>query len=166
MKKLFVGVASVALLLFGSLAFADMKIGDLDVSKVVASAPQLDTAKEKLKKQFEPREKAITAAQKQLRSDVEDFKKNSPTMKEEDSKAAQQKMLDEQKKLQDMQVSFQNDLGTAQTDAMHDILKNIETVVNKIAIDQKFDLILSKTSIAYNNASLDVTDEVIKAIKK
>ena len=166
MKKLFIAFASSALFLLSGLAFADTKIGVLDISKVISNAPQLEAAKTQLKNKFDPREKEITNAQSKLRAEVDDFKKNSPTMKETDSKAAQQKILDEQKKLQDMQVSFQNDLNAAQSSAMQDILKNIESVVNKIATDKKFDLVVAKAGVAYSNPSLDITDDVVKAIKK
>ena len=67
--------------------------------------------------------------------------------------------------MQEMQAKFQKDATTAQNDTMNNILKKVEDVINKIAADQKFDLVIAKTSVPYSKKELDITDEVIKQVK-
>ncbi len=86
----------------------------------------------------------------------------TPKAKEE----AQKKIIDRQKKLREMQAKLENDLNTAQSDAMKEIVKKIEGVVNKIAANKKIDLVIAKAATAYNKPELDITDEVIKEMKK
>jgi outer membrane protein len=166
MKKFLLAVTAVTLFLFGTVVFADMKIAVLDLNKVMMGSPQLDAAKTKLKGKFDVREKELVAAQKSFQSDIEAFNKNGPTMKADEQKTAQQKIIDQQKKLQDMQTKFQNDLNVAQNDAMQNIVKKIEEIVKGIAADKKFDLILAKAGVAFNKPEFEITDDVIKQMKK
>lgn len=159
-------MAGAALLVFATGAFADIKIGVLDLNKVLLESPQIADVKAQLKKQFDPREQEIVDLQKKMRADIGDYQKNSPTMKQDAKKAAEQKIMSQQQKLQDLQTKFQNDLTTAQNQAMQNVIKSLEAIVSKVAADQKLNLVLTKTSAAYSDPSFDVTDAVVKEIKK
>jgi outer membrane protein len=182
MKKFLITVSMVVLLAFGTSACkfatdadkdkanlsnkAGLNIGVLDLNKVMMDSPQLAAAKTKLKNDFDKREKDMIAAQKAFQADIEKFSKNSPTMKDADKKAAQDKIVAEQKKLQEDQTKFQNDLSAAQGAAMKDIVKKIEGIVNGIAADKKFDLVLAKAGTAFNKPELEITTDVINQMKK
>jgi outer membrane protein len=165
MKKLFCLVLTTVLIGFSSLGFADMKIGVLDLNKVLMNSPQVKSMQVNLKKQFDPRGQELLNLQKALQGDLDKYNKISSTLKGDGLKQEQQKILDEQKKLQDSRNVFQRDLITAQNQAMQTILKQVETVVNRIAANQKFDLIVTKISLAYNDPKLEITDQVIAALK-
>lgn len=166
MKKIVLLVLSIGLLLGFSIARADnLKVGVLDVQKVMQNSPQVSAMQAKLKKQFAPQEKKITTAQKQLKADFGKYNRNKAVMKDADKKTLQKKILAEQSSLRDLQVKFQQQLIAAQRESMQSILKDIEDAVNDVAKDQKLDLVLTKASVAYNNPDLDVTDKVIKKLK-
>jgi outer membrane protein len=147
-------------------AFAELKVAVVDLNKVLSESPQVSAAKNDLKKQFDPREKAIVEAQKKLQSDVKKYEKDNITMKEADLKKAQQKIMESQKKLQELQASFQKDLVDAQNKSMQSILKKVEEVIAKISRADHFDLVLTKMSVAYNNPSFDITAKVATEMKK
>lgn len=165
MKKILV-LAAATLVLTANAAFADVKIGVLDLNKVLASDSQVTTMQDQLKKQFEPRNQDIINAQKSLQNDIEKYNKDSGKMKGDDVKKAQDKIINSQKKLQEMQGSFQHDLTEAQNKSMQTILKRVEKIVNKFATDQKYDLIVTKVSTVYNDSKLEVTDQIVDALKK
>jgi len=166
MKKILLLVLSIGLFLSFSVAQADnLKVGVLDVQKVMQNCSQVSAMQAKLKKQFAPQEKKITVAQKQLKADFDKYNKNQAVMKDADKKAMQKKILAEQSSLRDLQVKFQQQLIAAQRQGMQSVLKDIEDAVNDVAKDQKLDLVLTKASVAYNNPDLDVTDKVIKKLK-
>ena len=166
MKRFLVNFSAVVLFVFGATVFADMKIGVLDLNKVMMDSPQVEAAKAKLKSKFDAREKEMVASQKAFQADIEKFNKESPTMKADAQKAAQQKIIEQQKKLQDAQSKFQNDLNTAQNEELKGIVKKIEGIVNKMAADKKFDLIVAKAGTAYNKPELEITSDVIAQMKK
>jgi outer membrane protein len=166
MKKFLIALSAAAICVFGMQAFADLKVGVLDLNKVMMDSPQLEVAKKSLKGKFDVREKEILAAQKAFQTDIEAFNKNSPTMKTDDQKATQQKIIAKQKELQEKQTKFQKDLSEEQNNVMKGVVKKIEEIVNNIAKDKKFDLIIVKGATAYNKPEFEVTEEVIKQMKK
>jgi outer membrane protein len=166
MKKTLIAVSAAFGLLLGSTAFAELKIGVINVNKIFLESPQVAAAKADFKKKFEGREKEITNAQKDFQKTIEAFSKNSPTMKADVQKVEQQKIMDQQKKLQEMQMKFQNDANNAQEDALKDFSKKMETVVSKVAKEKGLDLVVAKASLAYNKDELEITNDVLKQMKK
>lgn len=163
-KSLLVLLASTSLML-GSSAFAETKIGVVDFNKALLESPQLADAKNKLKKQFDAREKEITEAQKKFQASIEAFNKNSPTMKADAKEAEQRKIMEQQKKVQEMQEKFQKDVNETQTKVMNGIVDKIQSIVDKVANDNKLDLVIVKASAPYSKKELEVTDAVIKQLK-
>ena len=162
MKKLI----CILSLLFVSSVWADNKVGVVDIQKVLATAPQVAAAKTKLQNQFDPQSKEIATLQKQLQGDIEKYTKDSAVMKEKEKKDLQDKVTAEQKKLRDLEVGFQQNLVNAQNQSMQDILKQIQDTVEGIAKKQKYDLVLVKGAVLYNNSDFDITEPVITALKK
>jgi outer membrane protein len=166
MKKFLLVIFAATLFIFGTAAFAELKIAVVDMNKVMMESPQFKAAERDFKSKFNSREKTIVDAQKSFQKDIEDFNKNGPTMKVEDQKATQKKIIDQQKKLQQMQADFQKDVNVAQNKAMKDIVSKIEAVIKKVATDKKVDIIFEKIGVRYSKPEFDVTDEVIKQMKK
>lgn len=167
MRKLVIATAVASLLMVAGSGFAEeMKIGVLDLNKVLLDSPQVAKAKAKLKKQFEPKEQKMLAQQKALQEDIKKYEKDSITMKSADLKVAQQKIMDEQKKLQDAQEGFQRDMLKAQNEAMQTVLTKVEKMVQSIAEADKLELVVTKAAVAYNNPKFDITAKVSKALKK
>ena len=167
MKKILLFISALAMLASVSMASAaNLKVGVLDVQKVMQQIPQVTAVQKKLKKQFATQEKQITTAQKQLRADLTKFNKNRSVMKDSDKKALQKKIMSEQDALRGLQINFQQQVMAAQKKAMQSILNDVETAVNSIAKAKDLDLVLTKASIAYNDDSMDITDQVVKKLKK
>jgi outer membrane protein len=165
MKKVFFTI--IGALLFSTSVFAaDLKIGVLDLQKVLASAPQVEAMKAKLKSQFDPKGKELESLQNTLKADVAKYQKNEAVMKDQDRKGMQEKIMGEQKQLQEKQGSFQQSLVAAQNQAMQTILKQVQDIVSNIATKDKYDLILLKAALGYSKDNMEITNQVIDAMKK
>jgi outer membrane protein len=166
MKKIISFVCAVLLFGFASAGFAEGRVGVLDLYKVLSTAPQIKSMQDDLKKQFEPRGKEIGDASKILRDDIEKYNKTNTSLKSDTLKVEQQRIIGEGKKLRDSRIKFQQDLIDAQNKAMQPILKQIESVVNRIAAEQDFDVVIAKISTAYNKPKYEITDRVIDEMQK
>lgn len=166
MKKILLVVSTISFLLLGTAVFAEEKIGVVDLDKVVFESPQFSKAKADIKKKFDAREKELVESQKAFQKDIEKFSKNSPTMKAEEQKAEQNKLMEKQKKMQEAQARFQNDYAADQNKAMKDIYKKVESIVNNLAEEKKLSLIFVKNSLVFSKKEFDVTDDVMKQMKK
>lgn len=165
MKKILLFI-SVALIFLANAAFAEVKIAVVDLTKILAGDPQVEATQAKLKKQFEPRSQEVIKAQKALQAEIEKYNRDSSKLKGEELKKEQQRLLAQEKKIQDMREKAQTDLTKAQNQAMQDIFKRIKATVDNIAAKQKFDLVFTKSSAIYNKPEMDITNLVLNDLKK
>lgn len=168
MKKVVLFISVLAMFVGLNVAFAadNLKIGVVDVQEMMQKIPQVTAMQKQLQSKFKPQTKKITAMQRQLQADLTKFNKNRSVMKNTDKKKMQKKIVDEQNKLRTIQIDFQKQAMNAQKKAMQSILSDVEAAVKKIAKDQNLNLVLTKASIAYNDDDMDITDKVIKELKK
>lgn len=167
MRKLLSCVFGVgALLALQVASAADLKVGVIDLRKILSDAPQVTAMRTKLQTQFDPANKELIALQKTLQDDADNYNKNSAVMKDADKKSLQGKIMTEQKQLRDKQADFQKKLLAAEDQAMQGISKQVQDAVDGIAKSKKFDLVLAKGAVAYNDPSFEVTTEVLDILKK
>lgn len=166
MRKLLAFVCGVVVLLGIQVASAaDLKVGVVDLKKVLAEAPQVSTMRTKLQNQFDPQNKELIALQKEMQANMDKYNKDSSVMKDQEKKVLQDKIMSQQSQLRDKQAEFQKSLLAAEDQSMQSISKLIQDVVDSLAKEQGYDLILAKGAVAYSNPSFDITDKIIKAIK-
>jgi outer membrane protein len=166
MRKLLVVISGLAMLLGVQIASAvELKVAVVDLSKILASAPQVAAMRTKLQNQFDPRNKELMELGKTIQTEGEKYNKDSAVMKDQEKKDMQVKLTSQQKKFVEMQGSFQKDLMAEETKAMQEISKQIQEVVDGIAKKKGYNLVLAKGAVAYNDVSFEITDEVLSALK-
>jgi outer membrane protein len=179
MKKLAIMLTST--MLMGSVALANaapaaavtptaaaepnLTIGVIDLAAVLQQSSQAKAAGEQLKSQFQPRQKKIMAAQQQLQGDQDKLKRDGSVMSAADAQALQTKINAEGRDLQQMQEDYMQDLRAAQSQAMQKVLGQIDQIVQKIAAQGHYDLIVQKNSVAFSSPRVDITNQVIQEMK-
>jgi outer membrane protein len=179
MKKTISMMFGAALIAVGATAFAadttpapapaavdgSVKIGVLDVGKVLQESPQVKVAVDKLKAKFKERQDKIASAQKQLAADQEKLKRDKAVMKQADADDLQMKVLDEQRELQSMQEEYVRAARLAQNQVMGATLKQIDAIVKDISSKKHYDLILQRDNVAFASDKVDITPEVMAQLK-
>jgi outer membrane protein len=140
------------------------KIGVLDMRQVTEHSVQMAQIRDKLQKEFRPKQEQLIATQTALKTDSERLNRDNAIMNSTDRKQLEQKIVSEEQNLQRMQQTFQQDLVTAQNRELKTFLENIKKVVDKIAQKDNFSLITTKDTVVYVKPGLDVTQKVIQAI--
>ena len=166
MKKFLFITASLILFTLNASAFAETKIGIVDYNKVLLESPQRKKAESDFQNKFKKPQKALLNAQNKFQKDIETFSKNSPTMKADTKTKEEKKIIEQQKKLQEMQGKLQKDANAAQQKAFGDMVAKIKKTAGDIAAAKKIDLVVDKATLLYNKKELEITDEVIKQLKK
>lgn len=162
MKK-FALVALAALSLIASPALAE-SIGVVNVGKIIkdskaanAVRSQMQTKNKSFQGEVEAKEKALMAEDQAL-------------VKQKDSgdKAAFEKKVKEfREKAATEQRAFQSKKGQldkAYGAALEEIQKNVLEITKQVAAEKKMNLVLSSAQVLHADASLDVTDEVLKRL--
>ncbi|HVV68893.1 MAG TPA: OmpH family outer membrane protein [Gammaproteobacteria bacterium] len=153
MKKILLALTAGLVLSIAAMtpAMADTKVGVIDLQVLLPKLPEMQQINDNLKKTYGDREK-------QIMKDLDDYNRNSAVMSAKDKQAAQQK-------LRQSQDAFEHDFVTARDSAIKDLMNSLKAVVQKVAAQDKYNLILISAGVAYADPGLDVTNEVENAWK-
>ena len=139
----------------------DLKIGTVDLQKIFAGAPQRTIIVDKIKKQFEDKSNALKALGESIEKKRADAQRDAITMTDEQKIAAQRELQEMATKAQTMQKNLQEDFQRAQQVEGQKLQEKIGQTIQKIAKEEKFDLILRSETIAFQTGSLDISNKVI-----
>lgn len=163
--KQFGGILALVLSVFCFNAFADnAKIGVVDLQKIMQTSSQMKDIQQKLEKEFKPRRDKLVAMEASLKTDMEKFKRDSAVMSANQKKDLEKKIISAQQQFERDGQQYQQELSTANNEAMEGLYAKVRAAISKVAKDDKYDLIVQKDAAPFNSDSLDVTDKVIKAI--
>jgi outer membrane protein len=171
MKKLAVSLALTLCFLFQNSAMAagtTTKVGIVDLDKCMKESNEGKRVTESLKKELDAMQQKYVKAQKDLADLQKDIEKQS-LMLSSDAKESKQNEYDRKnRELGYLSQDLSEDAQTAQQNANQKMLKELYTIIQSVAKQQVFDLVLEKsnTSILYASDAIDITDQVIKELNK
>jgi outer membrane protein len=84
-------------------------------------------------------------------------------MAENDRRAKERDLANMSRDLQRMQREFREDLNLRRNEELTAVQERANKVIQQIAIDEKFDLII-QDPVIYASPRIDVTERVIKAL--
>jgi len=164
-KTRMVQAALLGGLLIAGSAFAEMKVGYLDVTRVAEESPQYAKARKALQRELDQREKDLRAKAEQLQKLEEKFKRDSAVMSESEARRLERDILSRQRKLKNSRDEYRDELSLRQNDERKKLLRKVAEVVRKIGKEEGFDLILTPESVAYFNPKIDISDKVLSRLK-
>lgn len=167
MKKLWwLSVTALWLTVFTLSAQAEgLKLAIVDMQAILQKAPQIAKINEALTHQFKGRQDKIVQAQKELQSQKERLEKNAAVMKADERAALEKKIMTDTNNIQSMVVSFQKDLSKQQSESLHNFSQQLDGVVSRLAAKKGVDVVIQKGSTLYAKSDLDITADVLGALK-
>lgn len=161
--SLFKATMLTALMLFTSLSFAEgLKIGVVDFRTIVATSPQAKEIGDKLKQEFKSREDQILQAEKGLKDKSEKLQRNGAIMSESEKTKLEREVMASQRDLQRLQYEFREDTSLRQREEMQKFMEKIQAVIQVIAKEQKYDLVIQSDVMPYVGKNIDITEHVLK----
>lgn len=144
---------------------ATSKIGVLDMQEVMQKSPEVASLNKQLESQFKPRQEKLVAEQKNIQSEIEKFKKNASVMSNADKTKLEEKINADQVALAKTGESYQQDLSKAKGESMEKFMGNLQNAVNTVAKAGKYSMILNRAAAPYYDPSLNITQQVLDAMK-
>jgi outer membrane protein len=155
------GVAAVA----GSAsAQGNLKIGVINVSRLLEQAPQSKVVTDKLQKEFEPRQQTILAARQKLTTQQERFQKDQAVMGEEERLNLERQIREGQRDVQRNENEYLEDLNARRNEELGKLQREVLQRVQTYAAAQKFDLVIADA--IYFSSAVDITAAVIAALNQ
>ncbi len=144
-------------------ALADTKVAYVDLQRALEETEDGKRAKAKLKSDFDRKQKELDDKQEELKKMKDALDKKATLMKPEALQKEQQDFQSRFVELQQTYARLQRDLASKEQDATRNIITKLTGVVQKIAEQQHFDVVLEKSSsVVWAKPSLEITNEVIR----
>jgi len=164
-KHALIITAVISMVIFSSPQAAEYKIGFVEVARLLSQSPQIEAVREKLKAEFSRRDKELLEQGKQIKTLSEQYKRDSAVMSESEAQRLEKDILSRRRKLKNAQTGFQEDLSLRQNEELQKIRKQIAEVIQSIAKQDKFDLVL-ESGVVYASERANITDRVLGRLQK
>ena len=146
-------------------AQTNLKIGVINVARLIEQAPQSESVTKKLQDEFGPRQRDLTAMQTRLRTQQETFQRDAPVMGEEERLNLERQIRDGQRELERTQSVYLEDLNLRRNEELGKLQRDVLLKAQEYARAQKFDLLLADQSVIFGSTAVDVTEAVLAVLK-
>ncbi len=156
-------LAALALLTAGAVAQAqELKIGYVDIQRVLRDAQPAKAAQAKLEAEFGRREKDLADMGARLKAASERLDKEAPTLAESERARRQRELVEQDRDFQRRRREFQEDLTQRKNEELAQVLDRANRAVKQIFEQEKYDLILQ--DVVFAGPRVDITKRVIDAL--
>ncbi len=167
----FIGVGIVSLcfcvsfMTANSAVAADMKVGVMNVQKVLVESVSGKAAKEKFDQKMQNLQAKFKTEEQDLVDMQSEIEKKSSAWSEETKQVKVREFQKKRRELQEKSEDARFELKTLQDKELAPILKALEGVVTSYGKDNGYTLILdSKSGVIYFSDAVDITDQLVKEL--
>jgi len=153
-------IASViAIALVSSVQAAEVKVGFVNVARILEKAPQAEKAKIALEKEFSPRNKRLLASQKVIKKLDEKLARDAKLMSETEARGLQRDVLEKKRALKRDQDEFREDFNLRRNEELAKLQRLVFEAIKGLSEAEKFDLVLHD-GVVYASSAVDITAKV------
>ena len=162
MKKWILLLATCTIAFPATAQLVALKIGFVNTERVFREAAPAKRAQQKLEKEFAVRNAELAKIEKQGRDMQSELERDNVTMTEAVRRDKERQLADVSRNFQRLQREIREDLNLRRNEELASVQERATRVINQIAEQEKFDLILQEA--VYASGRIDITDKVIKAL--
>lgn len=157
-----------AVMFAGLSASAQNKVGYVDVQKFIETTAAGKKAKTILDEEYNKRRKELDKKRTDLENMAKDLDKKRSVLSEEVFSKKQMELQEEGMKFQKNLADQNTEMQKKQKDLLDPIIDKMRTVLEKVAKEKGFSLVIEKTSqsFLYASADSDLTSDVVQAFDK
>lgn len=163
------GIAGVVVCLATTLApvgaaEAQMKVGVVNVQRLLQDSPQAKASMQALQDEFAPRQRDIVQQQNTLKTRQERLQRDSAVMAEAERRNVEREVRDGERELARKQSEYVEDLNVRRNEELGKLQSSLLQEVQTFAKAQNFDLIVGD-GVLYAKDTMDVTAQVLTALQ-
>lgn len=143
----------------GIFAQADIRIGYVDMQRLLDNAPQVLAGRELLDAEFRPRNEALLADEEQL-IQLEQSLAAATTLSNEDILEREREIRNLTRSIDRRREDLAEELNFRRNAEIKLLGEEIEIAVQTVARREGYDLVLS-SPVAYASETIDITDQVL-----
>jgi outer membrane protein len=158
-------LVATALSFGASASAAELKVGYVQVDKILQEAPQTAETGKKLEREFSPRTAELERLQKQIRDIEAQLDRESLTISETDRKNKERDASNLKIDFQRKQRELREDINLRKNEELGTLQDRINKAVTSVAEAEGYDLVVYG-GVAFASKKIDITDKVLKALGK
>lgn len=159
-KTLFVVLTMVSSL---QLYAAELKVGYVQVDKILKEAPQTAESGKKLEREFSPRSLELDKLKKQIAAIEAELDKDALTLSESERRNKQRKASNLKIEFQRKQRELREDINIRKNEELSILQDRINSAVKTVSEADGYDLVMY-SGVAYASTKIDITDKVLKLL--
>ncbi|MGD7033724.1 OmpH family outer membrane protein [Methylotuvimicrobium buryatense] len=156
---LFLGLLLGANMVCANMAWAELKIGFVNIPAVLEKAPQAEKAKKRLEQEFSPRDKQLVAQQNDIKNLEERLNRDAAVMGDSERRNLEKDILNKQREFKRSQQEFSEDFNIRRNEELGKLQRKIVEAIRELAKSQSFDLLLTE-GVIYASETVDVTAQI------
>jgi outer membrane protein len=144
-------------------AHAEVKIGVVNVARLLQESPQAQAASQALENEFAARRRDLENQQKDLKAREDKLQKDGAVMAEAERRNAEKTLRDGQRELARKQNEFLEDLNVRRNEALGQLQRTVLQEVQAYAKTAGLDVVVADALFA--SPSVDITAPVLAALQ-
>ncbi|MFY9327103.1 MAG: OmpH family outer membrane protein [Georgfuchsia sp.] len=162
LKHKYLLIAALAILSLP--AVAEVRIGVINMERVMRESEPAKKASGKLEKEFKKRSQDLDKVRQQAQAIQEDLEKNGTSLSDSARADKSKELADLSRELQRRQREYNEDLNARRNEELQSIVERTNSAIRSMAEKEYFDLIVQEA--VYASPRVDITDKVIKALSE
>lgn len=155
----------VAVLLpLGSAAAATLKLGFVNIAKVMEDAPQAEEARARLESEFAPRDQELVKAQEALKGLEDRLATDGAVMSDSTRHQLERRIIEQRREIRRSRDEFREDFNIRRNEELRKLQERVSEAISSLARDNGYDMILTN-SVVYSSERVEITDLVLKRLR-
>lgn len=142
-----------------------MRIGYVDMKRLLDNAPQVVAGRQKLEREFAPRDSALTADEMRLVAMRSRYERDNADMDRTEAEALRREIDALDRSIRRNRENLRSELKTRSDQELDRSWREINNAVVEFAREQGIDLIVP-SPVIYASQKIDVTDQVLERLKR
>ena len=164
MRTAFVAILPAVLLgaAWAAPAVAETKIGAINIPALLRDSPQVRSANEKFKAEFQKREDDLVAEGKKLEDDIGRFRREADTLSPQQRTSTQNDLNTRKTNFEVKQRQFGEQAAQRKQEFERGVLEKVNQAITEVAKEKGIDVVVRDP--AYADPALDITPDVLKKL--
>jgi outer membrane protein len=148
------------------MAASSPKIAYVSVEKILTEAPQVKAVNDSMMERFGGRKTELQEMEKEINEMRENYKRNELVMTEDKLNELKDSIITKIQDFKQKEAVLQQEVATVRNQELAVLQQSVRSIIQDIAKDEKYDLILTSEGVAYANEKLDISNKVLDRMNK
>lgn len=144
---------------------ASVRIGYVDMKRLLDNAPQVVAGRQKLEREFAPRDSALNADELRLAAQRSRYERDSALLSREEAEALRRENDALDRSIRRNRDNLRSELKARSDQELDRSWREINNAVVEFAREQNIDLIVP-SPVVYASPRIDITDQVLERLRR